>query len=465
MRRPRTASTRRAAILITAAASCGLLLAGCAVGTGAANQDADYDAKADLGGDLSVMGFSGVDEVATSRVEVAKAELGDVDVKLIEGELDLQQFLASVASGKPPSLLYADRDQIGSLAARKAIIPLDECIDGEGIDMDEFRDYAVDQVTLDGKVYGIPEFNQVQVTMANADLLAAAGVTIDQVNGSDREAMTDANRKLAKVDGGNVSVIGVDSKLPEFLPLWVAGAGGSLLSDDGKTAQLDSQEAVDALTWAAGIYEDQGGFSAVKAFRDSADFFGEGNQFATNTLGAMPMEQWYINVLNDVSPDAPMAFDTVRGTDGQPIAFATGSAWAIPSGSDNPEAACRWARAMTSMDAWSAAAEARLAAREEEGKPFTGILTGNEVADEEIRGMVTSGGEPWDSAVAAMYDANDNAVSQPANPADAEFKDAMQEAVNSVLNGQATPEDALAKAQKTAQQALDDGWAEIEDAK
>ena len=81
-----------------------------------------------------------------------------------------------MASGEPPELLYADRDQIGSLAARGAIIPLDKCIDGEGIDMDQFRESAVDQVTLDGQVYGIPEFNQVQVTMANADLLAAAGV-------------------------------------------------------------------------------------------------------------------------------------------------------------------------------------------------------------------------------------------------------------------------------------------------
>ena len=27
----------------------------------------------------------------------------------------------------------------------------------------------------------------------------------------------------------------------------------------------------------------------------------------TRALGAMPMEQWYVNVLNDVSPDAPMA--------------------------------------------------------------------------------------------------------------------------------------------------------------
>ncbi|MDQ0894532.1 extracellular solute-binding protein [Agromyces ramosus] len=451
-------------ITCAGAAVVAIALGGCAVGTGGggAADDAEYDSGAELGGELSVMGFSGVDEVATSRVEFAEAELGDVEVELIEGDLDIQQFLSAVASGEPPELLYADRDQIGSLAARGAIIPLERCIEGEEIDMDQFRESAVEQVTLDGQVYGIPEFNQVQVTMANADLLAAAGVSIEDVNGSDREAMTQANLALTKSDGGSLSVIGVDSKLPEFLPLWVAAAGGSILSEDGRTAALDSQEAIDALTWAVGIYDDQGGFSAVKAFRDSADFFGEGNQFATSTLGAMPMEQWYINVLNEVSPDAPMAFDTVRTTEGEPIAFAGGSAWAIPSGTENSEAACRWARAMTSVEAWQAAADARLAVREEEGKPFTGILTGNSVADEEIRGMVTSGGEPWDSGIEAMYEANDNTVSLPANPADAEFEQAMQDAVNSVLNGEATPEEALAEAQETAQQALDEGWEKLE---
>ncbi len=456
--------TRRGAWL--AGVGTAVLLSGCAVGTGGGSgADADYDSEAKVGGTLSVMGFGAGDEVATARVDYTTAQLGDVEVDLIEGELDLQQFLSAVATGDPPELVYADRDQIGSLAARGAIRPLDDCVDGEGIDLDAYVPAAVDQVTLDGTVYGIPEFNQVQLTMANSELLQAAGLGIDDVNGSDRDAVTAANEKLMRSDGGTVSVIGFDSKLPEFLPLWVAAGGGSVLSDDGRTAQLDSQEAVDALSWAAGIYDDQGGFSAVKSTRDAADFFGEGNQFASGTLGAMPMEQWYLNVLNDVSPDAPMAFDTVRTTDGEPIAFATGSAWAIPTGSENPEAACRWAKDMTSVEAWRAAAEARLSAREADGKPFTGILTGNTVADEEIRGMVTSGGEPWDSGVTAMYEANDHTVGLPSNPADAEFKDAMQDAVNRVLEGRESPEDALAKAQQTAQQALDEGWQKLEESK
>ena len=76
--------------------------------------------------------------------------------------------------------------------------------------------------------------------------------------------------------------------------------------------------------------------------------------------------------------------------------------------------------------------------------------------------MVTSGGEPWDTAVAKMYEANDSTFALPANPADAEFKAALQDAVNSVLNGQATPEEALAEAQENAQTALDEAWAKLE---
>lgn len=449
------------AVLLSAA--CIAVLSACAVGTGGANDaGTHFDAGAELSGTLSVMGFSGVDEVATTRIDLAEAALGEVDVSLIEGDLDLQQFLSAVASGKPPEIVYANRDQIGSLAARGAILPLDDCIEGEGIDTGIFVPAALKQVTLDGRVYGIPEFNTVQLTMANADLLSAAGLSIEDVNGSDWDALSQASSALTASSGGALSVIGYDSKLPEFMPLWAKANGVDLISEDGRTAQLDDPAVVEALEWAVSIYDDQGGFSAVKAFRDSADFFGEGNQFAANTLGGMPMEQWYVNVLNDVSPDAALAFDSVRSRSGDTIAYASGSAWAIPSGTDNPEAACRWARAMTSTDAWQAAADARIAAREAEGKPFTGLLTGNGEADELIQGMVTSGGEPWDTAVAKMYEANESTFALPANPADAEFKAALQDAVNAVLNGQSTPRAALAAAQETAQKALDEAWTKLE---
>jgi multiple sugar transport system substrate-binding protein len=270
---------------------------------------------------------------------------------------------------------------------------------------------------------------------------------------------------MVKNDGGTLSVIGFDSKLPEFLPLWAHANGTDLLSEDGRTAQINDPAVVEALEWAVNIYELQGGFGAVKAYRDSADFFGEGNQFATNVLGAMPMETWYVNVLQEVSPAAPLVFDTVKDREGNPIAYGSGSAWAIPADSANPEAACRFMKVVTDADSWVAAAEERQRLREADGLQFTGLQpTANTAADEQIQGMVAADlPEPWASAVAAQYEANDNSFSLPANPADAEFKTAWQDAVNRVLNGQAEPQESLDQGQQEAQEALDEAWSTWDD--
>lgn len=454
---------RRAPLAQLAVGSLALVvLAGCAQGTGddSGGKAATFDPDQKLTGSLTVMGFGASDEIATTRLAEAKKALGDVKVKLVEGELDIQQFLSAVAAGDPPEIIYADRNEIGSFASRGAIMPLTDCIDGEGIDTSVYRQPALDQVTFDDQVYGIPEFNVVQIIQANGDLLDQAGLTTEDVNGSDWDAVTAASKELSKTENGKLTVIGFDSKLPEFLPLWVEANGGEMISEDGRTAHLDDPEVIEALEFAVGIYDDQGGFSTVKAFRDSADFFGSGNQFASGTLGAMPFEQWYVNILNDVSPDAPMAFDTVRTREGDPIAYATGSAWAIPAGSDNPEAACRFAKTMTMTDSWVKAAEKRVALRKKDGGVFTGVLTGNVEADEAIRDMIDPNTDPkWMSAINAMYEANDNTFSQPANPADNAFETAWQDAVNRVLNGQQEPEEAMQQAQKEAQAALDEAWA------
>ncbi|MDT0167366.1 extracellular solute-binding protein [Actinotalea sp. AC32] len=461
----RRTTTRRAARWTALAVAGGLALTACAQGTGTGGgetDDTDFDPEAELEGSISIMGFGVGDDVAETRFQAAQEELGDVEIELVEGDLDIQQFLSAVASGNPPDLIYANRDQIGTFASRGAIIPLDSCIEGEGIDTEVFREPALAQVTFNDSVYGIPEFNQVQVLMANQDLLDAAGVTVEDLDGSDWAAVESATDALVVGEGGGLQVIGFDSKLPEFLPLWSKINGVDLLSEDGRTAQLDDPAVVEALEFAVGIYDRQGGFSAVKAYRDSADFFGGGNQFATGVLGAMPMEQWYVNVLNDVSPDAPMAFDSMRTKDGDPVAYASGSAWAVPAGTDTVDIACRFARVMTQTETWMSAAQNRAETREAEGQLFTGLLTGNAEADEQIRDEFITGDapEPWASAIEAVYESNDNTFSLPANPADAEFKAAWQDAVNRVLNGQAEPQAALEEAQEEAQTALDEAWEE-----
>ncbi|WP_159615535.1 ABC transporter substrate-binding protein [Arthrobacter zhaoguopingii] len=443
------------------AAALGLTLSACATGTGGSQttEDSQFDPEAEVSGELNIMGFGATDEIGETRVKSAEEKLDGVKVSLVEGDLDIQQFLSAVASGEPPALIYANRNQLGTFASRGAIMPLNECINAHGIQVDHFRAAAMSQVTFEDEVYGVPEFNQVQIVMGNSTLLEEQGLSVEDIDGSDWDGIRRAADTLVKNEG-KLSVIGYDTKLPEFLPIWAKANGADIISADGRKAQLNDPAVVEALEFASEIYEKQGGFSAVKAFRDSADFFGEGNQFASNTLGAMPMEQWYVNILNDVSPDAPMAFTTLKDTSGETMSYSSGSAWAIPKGSSNPEAACRFIEHMTKVDTWMEAATARADMRAEEGKPFTGLFTGNQAADERIKEeFVKVGSDPkWDAAIEASYEANEASFALPASPADAEFETAWEDAVNRVLNGQQEPQAALDQAQEEAQQALDEAW-------
>jgi multiple sugar transport system substrate-binding protein len=169
--------------------------------------------------------------------------------------------------------------------------------------MGQYRPAAVQQVTVDGKVYGIPEFYSVRVMMISNTALKDAGLSLADVDTTDWSKLAGTAEKLTVTKGGKLTRIGFDPKIPEFLPMWVKANGGALLSDDGRTAQLNDPKVVEALTTTAGIVQANGGWGKLKSLRDSFDFFGAKNHFAQDQLGAFPMEDWYLNVLAEASPD------------------------------------------------------------------------------------------------------------------------------------------------------------------
>lgn len=415
---------------------------------------------AEVGGDLAVSGFSLPDEIASVRVETFREQYPEVNLNLTEGAFDQQQFLTAVASRNVPDVVYMNRDDLSTYATRGAIMPLGQCLTDEAIDTSQYREAALQQVTVEGEVYGIPEFYNVIALIIADEALEAAGLTPEAVDTSDWEALAEANEQLTRVEGGEVTRIGFDPKMPEFFPLWVRANGGQLLSDDGRTAMLDSPEAVEALSYTAGLHEAAGGRQEFMAFRDTWDFFGAGNQLASDQLAAFPMEQWYLNVLAEVSPEVAITVRPFSDRQGEPLTFATGSAWAIPRGASNPAAACAFMKTMTAPDTWVAAAEARAEARAAEGLPFAGVYTGNRVADERIFSEVYQPGEndDFNEAVEVVLAVQDAAFAIPANPAGAEFRQAWTDAVNRVLNGEQDAQTALEQAQAEAQRALDDAW-------
>jgi multiple sugar transport system substrate-binding protein len=323
-----------------------------------------------------------------------------------------------------------------------------------GIAMSAFRKPAVDEVTFDGKVYGVPEFYDNRTLIVNDSVLATAGV--GSISTTDWQKLKSDAKKLAVVSGSKVTRIGFDPKLPEFFPLWAKANGVDLLSKDGRTAHLDDPRAIEALKFAVSLIDQQGGWNRFKSFRDTWDFFGSKNEFARDQIGAFPMEDWYYNVLASNSPKVKITAKPFTDRNGKPINWETGSAWAIPKGAKHVKLACEWAKTMTQKSSWIAAAKARIAANKKQSLPFTGLYTANIAADDEImRTLYKPTGTVFDRAVKTVMKVQDDGFSIAASPGGNAVTAAWTNAVNRVLAGQQSPAAALQQAQREAQTAID----------
>lgn len=414
---------------------------------------------ADISGSISVFGqgYETGDEIAKTRIDHFKELYPDVALTFSEGGWDEQQFITALGSSTPPDVVNIPRNVMGTYVARNVLTPLDECISQAGIDMSVFQDAAVDQVTVDGQVYGLPQFFNTRLWIVNTPAFEEAGLDPETFDWSDWEAIAAANAQLTKNDNGLITRIGIDPKLPEFLPLWAKANGVDILSEDGRTSNLEDPAIAEALQFAASLFEPAGGQAPFLDFRNTWDFFGAQNQVAADQVGAWPMEQWYINVLADNSPDAPFVVKPFMTKDGQPITWADGDALAIVNGSQNAAAACEFAHVMTATETWVKAAQVRADSRAAENKPNTGVYTANKNADAVIFSEVVdlSAMPAFDAAVQTVLDTQQYAFSLPASPAGAEFEQAWRAAVDAVVTGGADPAQALADADAEAQSALD----------
>ncbi|MFB9837175.1 extracellular solute-binding protein [Actinoallomurus acaciae] len=409
--------------------------------------------KGDTGA-ISIQGMGKPDDVGQARIDAFKSAYPKVQVNINEGDFDPQQFLSAVASGNPPDIVYLDRDLVGTYAAKGAVQPLDDHLDKAGLKTDLYRPAAVREVTIEGKVYGVPEFYDTRNILMSGKALRSAGLTAADLATTDWDTLHTNAVKLYKASGGKLSRIGFDPKLPEFLPLWAKANGADLINADG-SPKLDDPKIIEALTFGVGLIDEQGGWSRFKAFRDAWDLFGAKNEFQKDQAGAFPWEGWYVNVLVQATPKLELESIPFTDRQGKPISFSNGSAWCLPKGSKNPDAAVNWMRVMTATDTWLKAGAAREATVEKNKSIFTGLWTANPTADAQIKAKyVKPGNTGFDKAIQNYYASTEYAFSIAPSKAGSEIKSAWTDAVNRVLSGQQKPDAAMKQAQSEAAKAF-----------
>ncbi|MGI5397447.1 extracellular solute-binding protein [Streptomyces sp. CA-251251] len=406
---------------------------------------------------FTTLGYGTDDALASDRVDTARAALKGLRIQVNEGQFDEQQFLSAVAAGDPPDAVHMDRTLIGGYAARGALVPLSDCIEKQHVDLAVFNRTALTEGSLDGTVYALPDSYNSRLMLVDDNVVRQNGMRASAVDTSDWDDLRALTEKLKKSAGGKLTRIGFDPKIPEFFPLWAKANGADLISADGRTAQLDSPEAVEALTYATGLIDAQGGWGRFKSLRDSFDQFGSKNQFARDQIGAMPMEDWYVDVLAEASPDTQLATGVFEDRRGRTLNWTSGFGWAIPRGTRHLDEACTFIKTMTATSTWVHAAKAKAEEVREGGHAYTGDVTGNLEADRVIEDEIwkPTGSKAFDQATRTLFAISREGFAVPSNAAGTEFKNAWQNAVNRVLSGEQTPRQALDQAQREAQNALD----------
>ena len=449
---------RRGAIGSALAVAAAVTVTGC--GGGQTPQPgvstADLFTK-EAAGTLRTSGFNPSDEVGQSRADYAAEQLGGLTVDMDTTNFDPQKFAAQAAAGQAPDLIQVDRNVVATFAAKDLLLPLDQCYALWEVTPDEqYYASAIQEVSYDGSVYAVPQFFQASALLANKRVMEKAGVTAADLDTSQPAKVLEAAKKMYAESGGNPTVLGFDADLPGSFGTWVIAFGGQVYNPDGSPT-IDNPKNLEALDWLKQLMDAQGGYAKVKSFKDTMDVFGDANQYVRDQVGVQTWAQWYPNVLANTADEVSLEAIPIKDANGEPVAMAGGTSFAIPKAAKNPSAACAWAINATSTEAWLAAGEARAKTVAEKKSIATGLMTASPIADKAVREqfVASSGNADFDQVIDTYYSILPNNRTLGGSPVGQQVTQELNNAVVVALTGEKTTQQALADAQATAQRAWD----------
>lgn len=146
----------------------------------------------------------------------------EVEVIVIEHEELRASFLSSHATGLGPDLLVGPHDWTGELAAAESIVPVG--LDSSQSDL--FSPGALDAVSYDGEVYGVPYATENLGLFRNTDLVPEAPASIEDMAGIG-EDLVDAG----SADQALSLQVGEEGDAYHIHPFFTS-AGGYLFGED-----------------------------------------------------------------------------------------------------------------------------------------------------------------------------------------------------------------------------------------
>ncbi|WMJ86388.1 ABC transporter substrate-binding protein [Anaerocolumna sp. MB42-C2] len=160
-----------------------------------------------------------------------------------------QKLLTAIVSNQAPDVVLWDRFNTSVYAPKGAFTQLDDMVAKDSVDLTKFYAPAVDELTFDSKLYGIPLTVDTRVIFYNKTMFKEAGV--DPASITDWESLRQAAIKLTKRDGDKLVQAGFSLKDVGLFNNWIGQAGGKMIDDSATPAKtaFNSQAGLDVLKY------------------------------------------------------------------------------------------------------------------------------------------------------------------------------------------------------------------------
>jgi ABC-type glycerol-3-phosphate transport system substrate-binding protein len=171
-----------------------------------------------------------------------------------------QKYPTAVAAGTPPDMVIFHAAEVPQMAAQGLMMPLDDMYADGSVNSADYNPSLMKQITWDGKIYAVPFDNHGWLLWVNTKIVKDAGLDPENLpkNGTEfiewaQKVTTDKNGKHptdAGFDKDNVEIWATGYSWPRYtIPSTMRQFGVDILSEDGKTSNLDTPEAIAAVQY------------------------------------------------------------------------------------------------------------------------------------------------------------------------------------------------------------------------
>ncbi|MGL5152179.1 MAG: ABC transporter substrate-binding protein [Clostridium sp.] len=218
-------------------------LVGCGSKAGGSDEQSKFDPNKEVSlqfwGDWTGDGEKRMDKM----IEDFNKEYPNIKIDYVPYPELTDKLLTSVAAGESPDILFWDRFLTPTYAEKGFLLPIDDLIKKNNVDLDVYYKSGIDEFTYKDKLYGLPVISDTRVMAVNTKMFKDAGVEVPTT----WDELIAAGKKLTvKNSSGKAEKWLLSSNNTFSLLPYMMQAGGFPVDKDGNL-DYDSEAAKKAI--------------------------------------------------------------------------------------------------------------------------------------------------------------------------------------------------------------------------